>query len=138
MTAGTLAAVLDVDGPAAPPRSNGELVFSAPWESRAFGLALALNAGGKLEWEDFRQQLIQTISEWEREHGPDEEWSYYRCWLVALERVLDQKGLVPSEAVIERTVEFVARPEGHDHRHDDHGHHHHHGHSHDHDHGHSC
>ena len=29
---------LDVDGPAAPPRSNGELVFAEPWEGRAFGL----------------------------------------------------------------------------------------------------
>ncbi|HEX2178107.1 MAG TPA: nitrile hydratase accessory protein [Actinomycetota bacterium] len=130
----SLAAVLDVDGPAAPPRSNGELVFSAPWESRAFGLALALNAGGKLEWEDFRKQLIQTISDWEREHPADEEWSYYRCWLTALERVLDNQGLVPAGEHRERTVAFAARPHGHDHRHDEHDHHHH---DHDHD-GHSC
>ena len=25
------------------PRENGELVFQAPWEARAFGLAVALN-----------------------------------------------------------------------------------------------
>ena len=56
-------AVLDVDGPAAPPRSNGELVFAEPWESRAFGLALALHDGGAFEWEDFRQQLIATIAD---------------------------------------------------------------------------
>jgi hypothetical protein len=37
---------LDVEGPAAPPRSNGELAFAAPWESRAFGLAMALHDGG--------------------------------------------------------------------------------------------
>jgi nitrile hydratase accessory protein len=131
MAASTLAAVLDVDGPAAPPRSNGELVFSAPWESRAFGLALALNAGGKLEWEDFRKQLIQTISDWEREHAPDEEWSYYRCWLTALERVLAERGLVPSDDHLERTVAFAARPHGHDHRHDEHHDHDHHHHDHD-------
>jgi nitrile hydratase accessory protein len=137
MATGTLAAVLDVDGPAAPPRSNGELVFGAPWESRAFGLALALNAGGKLEWEDFRKQLIQTISDWEREHDPGEEWSYYRCWLTALERVLDQEGLVPAGDHVEKTVAFANRPHGHDHRHDDHDHDHHH-HDHDHVHGHTC
>lgn len=134
MATSTLAAVLDVDGPAAPPRSNGELVFRAPWESRAFGLALALNAGGKLEWEDFRKQLIQTISDWEREHEPGEEWSYYRCWLTALERVLDQEGLVPAGDHVERTVAFANRPHGHDHRHDgdDHDHtHHHHDHAHE-------
>ena len=40
---------LDIEGPAAPPRSNGELVFAAPWESRAFGLAMALHDGGLFE-----------------------------------------------------------------------------------------
>ena len=30
-------------GAAAPPRSNGELVFEAPWESRSFGMAVALS-----------------------------------------------------------------------------------------------
>src|SRR5262249_16430015 len=44
-------------GPAAPPRDNGELVFAAPWESRAFGLALALNEAGLIDWEEFRQAL---------------------------------------------------------------------------------
>ena len=30
---------LDLQGPAAPPRANGELVFEQPWQGRAFGLA---------------------------------------------------------------------------------------------------
>ena len=30
-------------GPEALPRKNGELVFEAPWEGRAFGLAVALS-----------------------------------------------------------------------------------------------
>jgi nitrile hydratase accessory protein len=127
----SLAAVLDVDGPAAPPRSNGELVFGAPWESRAFGLVLALNAGGTFEWEDFRLQLIQAISDWEREHDPEEEWSYYRCWLVALERLLAERGLVRTGDMVARTREFAARPHGHDHRHDHDSDHHHHDHHHD-------
>jgi nitrile hydratase accessory protein len=128
MAPSSLAAVLDVDGPAAPPRSNGELVFGAPWESRAFGLALALNAGGRFGWEEFRLQLIESISDWEREHDRDEEWSYYRCWLTALERVLDRQGLVGSGEVEARTREFAVRPHGHDHRHDHDSDHHHHDH----------
>ena len=32
-----------MDGEASLPRSNGELIFDAPWEGRAFGLAVALN-----------------------------------------------------------------------------------------------
>ena len=35
-------ALPDVDSPAAPPRSNAELVFSEPWESRAIGMAVSL------------------------------------------------------------------------------------------------
>jgi hypothetical protein len=78
---------LEIEGPAAPPRSNGELVFAAPWESRAFGLA----AGG--------------------------EFSYYRCWLEALQTLLDLEGLIDLAAVEDRTAELARRPVGHDHGH---------------------
>lgn len=118
-------AVLDIDGPAAPPRSNGELVFAEPWESRAFGLAMALNAGGVFEWEDFRQQLITAVAEAEREATDDAPYSYYRCWQLALERVLAAGGVVTPEQLQARAEELEARPPGHDHDHD-------HGHDHDH------
>ena len=104
--------LLDVDGPAAPPRSNGELVFAAPWESRAFALALALHDGGAFEWEEFRQQLILAVGEWD-----GDDWNYYRCWLTALERVLAAHGVVATSDVDARTVEFAGRHEGHDHDH---------------------
>jgi hypothetical protein len=64
---------LDLEGPAAPPRSNGELVFAAPWESRAFGLAMALHNGGRFEWEGFRRQLIAAVARAERAAGHDHE-----------------------------------------------------------------
>jgi nitrile hydratase accessory protein len=127
----TLASVLDVDGPAAPPRSNGELVFGAPWESRAFGLAVALHAEGRFDWEDFRRQLIAAIADWEREHDDEASWSYYGCWLTALERVLAEHGLVGTGEVEARAVELGARPHGHDHV--DHAHDHDHDHDHDHE-----
>jgi nitrile hydratase accessory protein len=128
-------AVLDIDGPAAPPRSNGELVFAEPWESRAFGLAMSLNASGVFEWEDFRRQLIAAVAEAEREASDEEPFRYYQCWLSALERVLDAGGVVSTEALRARAAELDARPTGHDHDHDhgaggDGGH----GQGHDHDH----
>ncbi len=115
---------LDISGPAAPPRSNGELVFAAPWESRAFGLAMALHDGGLFEWEAFRQQLIAAVARAEAAGG---EFSYYRCWLEALQVLLDTAGLVELSAVELRAGELACRPAGHDHRHD-HGHDHHDGH----------
>lgn len=115
MAAPQPSAVLDIDGPAAPPRSNGELVFAEPWESRAFGLAMSLNAGGVFEWEDFRRQLITAVAEAEREATDEEPYSYYRCWLLALERVLDAGGVVSAEQLVARAEELEARPPGHDH-----------------------
>jgi nitrile hydratase accessory protein len=130
---------LDVDGPGAPPRSNGELVFSAPWESRAFGLAMALADEGVIEWETFRQALIAHIAAFEAAHPDGEGWSYYACWLAALESVLVggvlAGGVLSEDDVRARVDELAARPTGHDHDNhhdhhdgDDHGHHHHHDH----------
>ena len=105
---------LDIGGPAAPPRSNGELVFAEPWESRAFGLAMALHDGGLFEWEDFRQQLIAALARAETTGG---EFSYYRCWLEALQTLLDASGVVDVASVDGRAAELACRPVGHDHHH---------------------
>jgi len=109
---------LDVEGPAAPPRSNGELVFAAPWESRVFGLAMALHDGGLFEWEAFRRQLIAAVA---RAEGAAGDFSYYRCWLEALQTLLASEGLVDPVAVEERAGVLACRPAGHDHDHE-HGH----------------
>ena len=108
--------LLDSSGPAAPPRDNGELVFAAPWESRAFGLALALNETGLIDWEDFRQALIREIGDWEAAHPSGEGWSYYECWLRALERTASAKALVDPRALADRAARLAALPAGHDHQ----------------------
>jgi nitrile hydratase accessory protein len=122
-------AQLDIDGEAAPPRSNGELIFAEPWESRAFGLCMTLYESGAFTWDEFRDQLIEAIATWERDAQPGECYSYYRCWLTALERVVVAKQLVTEEALEQRADELASRPAGYDH-----GHEHGDGHDHDHDH----
>jgi nitrile hydratase accessory protein len=106
------AAPLDASGPAAPPRQNGELVFAAPWESRLFGLTMALHQAGVFEWEEFRARLIAAIAQWEAERGP---WRYYERWQLALERVLAAKRLCSDADVAARVRALAARPAGHDH-----------------------
>ena len=77
-----------------PPRENGALCFGDEWERTAFGVALALSRGGHFEWEDFRQHLIAAITHWENNHALDDpSWSYYDCWLTALESVIIEAGL---------------------------------------------
>jgi nitrile hydratase accessory protein len=104
---------LDVDGPAAPPRSNGELVFAEPWEGRAFGLTMALVDAGTIDYETFRTALIERIGA-----ARSDDFRYYRCWLQALEQVLAGAGLVSAQDVGTRSAAFAARPAGHDHGHD--------------------
>jgi len=103
--------LLDAAGVAAPPRDNGELVFAEPWESQAFGVAMALHQAGHFAWEDFRQRLIAEIGDWQAHRAGQEEWNYYRCWLRALERTLAGAGLVSEAEVGERAALLAAQPD---------------------------
>jgi nitrile hydratase accessory protein len=112
---------LDIDGPAAPPRSNGELVFSEPWESRAFGMAVSLSESGALAWPAFQAALIARIGAWDTNSARDEPYGYYQLWLAALEDVLAGLGAVSTDEIAARIQALAQRPHGHDHR-DDHDH----------------
>ena len=103
---------MDVEGLAAPPRSNGELVFEEPWESRAVGVAVALSDSDAFEWERFRQELIAEIGTWQ-----GDDWSYYERWLAALEHVLLADGVLEA-AEIETRMGEIEEHDHHDHDHD--------------------
>lgn len=89
-----------LDGQAALPRKNGELVFQAPWEGRAFGLAVALNEKRAYPWDDFRARLVSEIAG----GSPD----YYENWLGALEALLIARGIVTKDDVRRRASEYQA------------------------------
>jgi len=110
-----LPAELPITGPAAPPRSNGELVFDAPWESHLFGITMALYEAGRFEWGEFQQSLIRAVHGWETEHPDGEGYVYYERWAEALEALLDQRGIVATDVLDERTAALATRPSGHDH-----------------------
>ncbi len=113
---------LDPDGPAAPPRDNGELVFAEPWESRAFGMAVSLHDAGAFAWPAFQAALIARIGAWEAGHPDREGYRYYQHWLGALEDVLAAAGTVSAGEVAERAERLAQREPGHDHRDADHRH----------------
>ena len=107
------------------PRRNGELVFEAPWESRAFSVAVALAESGRCTWEDFRTRLIAEIGAWEDEHpGRADGWRYYERWLAALERLVVEGRLATAEE-LDRRTDQVAHEAMHEHDHDHEGGHHH-------------
>jgi hypothetical protein len=93
--------MLDVDGAAAPPRRNGELVFEAPWQSRVFGLCAAIvETCFEGDREPFRQRLIAAITA-----EPDRP--YWDSWTIALERLALDAGLL-DELAVERRIALSA------------------------------
>lgn len=111
-----MTAPLDIEGPAAPPRSNGELVFAESWESRAFGMAVSLYEAGTFTWPEFQAALIARIAAWEAGAAQGEPYNYYRLWLAALEDVLAGLSAVSKDEITTRTQALTQRPQGHDHR----------------------
>ena len=78
--------VREMDGAAALPRANGEIVFDAPWQGRVLGLAVGLVQQQGLEWDAFRRHLIAAIAD-------DPDRPYWESWTAALEALVAQLGL---------------------------------------------
>ena len=84
--------ITHMEGDAALPRDNGELVFAAPWEGRSLALAIALVDTLGLQWDDFRQQLIAAV-----EHEPDRP--YYESWTAALEALVVRQEIADADTL---------------------------------------
>src|SRR5687767_15092131 len=95
--------IASMDEQLALPRKNGELVFEAPWEARAFGIAVALNEAGVYPWRDFSQGLATETAAAEQHGGPA---SYYERWLETLAKLAIAKGLVTHEELDVRTTAY--------------------------------
>jgi nitrile hydratase accessory protein len=83
--------------------------FSAPWEARAFAIALRLAQAGVCTWEEFRHHLINEIGKADkaRAHGWVEPGDgYYTHFLRALENLLREKGIVDERALAAKMHEI--------------------------------
>jgi kynureninase len=90
---------LDIDGPAAPPRRNGELAFEHPWQSRLFATTRALCDDGVIDDESFRRRLIARIA-----RRPDEYWAN---WQDALEDLLHERGVIGAQELDDEAARFA-------------------------------
>ena len=93
-----------------PPMANGEIIFEAPWQGRAFGMARALCEQGLYDWDEFRERLISRLDGVE-----SEGFQYFDHFLGALAQLLEDKGVCSSSELEARFREYEARPHGHDH-----------------------
>jgi nitrile hydratase accessory protein len=76
--------------------------FSAPWEARAFAIAVRLSERGLCTWDEFRRHLIAQIGNADKAqaHGWVEPGDgYYTHFLRALENLLRERGIVDAGAL---------------------------------------
>jgi hypothetical protein len=95
---------LDHDGPAAPPRANGELVFDEAWQSRLFATTMAACDAGLITYDDFRDRLIERIAA----HDEAEADDYWAAWQHAFEALAAETGLVEESELAARATAFAA------------------------------
>ena len=81
---------------AAAAKLDPERVFSAPWEVRAFAIAVSLSESGAFKWSEFRERLIEEVARSDASQSADSTETadrYYEHFLRALERVIEEKGI---------------------------------------------
>jgi nitrile hydratase accessory protein len=107
-TAAKRAAIPEMDGTLAYPRRNGEPVFEAPWQSRAFGMVVSLHTAGKYSWNDFKERLIGAISTGHAPDAPNDASDYYYHWVAAASSLLVEKGILSESELNDRMEDFLS------------------------------
>ena len=107
---------------------DAEPTFHAPWQARAFGVAVALYDGGTgFDWSAFQRRLIAAVEETpsdvadgipstaagasdavDHADGRDVERIYYEQWGEALERLLLDHEVLDADRIDDRAAEFAA------------------------------
>jgi nitrile hydratase accessory protein len=86
---------------AAAAKLNPARIFSAPWELRAFVIAISLSESGAFKWSDFRERLIEKVARGDATQSADSAETvdhYHEHFLRALERVIAEKGIKSAAA----------------------------------------
>jgi nitrile hydratase accessory protein len=79
------------------PHDDDGPVFREPWEAHAFAMAISLHERGLFTWNEWAATLAEEIRIAQSNGDPDTGETYYRHWLAALERLVAEKGIAPSE-----------------------------------------
>lgn len=84
---------VDLDALPRLPRDAEGPVFRAPWEAHAFAMTLSLHQRGAFTWPEWAAALSREIATAQAAGDADLGDTYYRHWLGALERLVDEKKL---------------------------------------------
>jgi nitrile hydratase accessory protein len=82
------------------PRGPEGPLFREPWEAQAFAMAVALQERGLFSWSEWTAVLGDEIKRAQAMGDPDTGETYYRHWLAALERIVAEKGITDTTALV--------------------------------------
>src|SRR6202140_982176 len=83
-------------------RDEGGPVFAEPWQAQAFALAVRLSEQGHFTWREWAATLASELGAAAKRGEPDDGNHYYEHWLRTLERLVTDKGLADSAALLAR------------------------------------
>ena len=84
------------------PRDEEGPVFAEPWQAQAFALAVKLSEQGHFTWKEWAAALAAELQAAVDRGEPDDGSRYYQHWLATLERLVAEKGLTDSGALLAR------------------------------------
>jgi nitrile hydratase accessory protein len=84
------------------PRDEEGPVFAEPWQAQAFALAVKLSEQGHFTWKEWAAALAEELQAAVDRGEPDDGSRYYQHWLATLERLVTEKGLTDSAALLAR------------------------------------
>jgi len=93
----------DLDALPAIPRDKEGPVFREPWEAQAFAMAVLLHQRGHFTWMEWADRLAREIA---AAGASDDGSGYYHHWLAALEKLVDEKGLLRADELARRKAEW--------------------------------
>jgi nitrile hydratase accessory protein len=74
-------------------------VFNEPWEAQAFALMVALRRRGVFSADEWATALGNEILAAQAAGDPDRGDTYYRHWLRAIERLVQEKGIASGDTL---------------------------------------
>jgi len=84
------------------PRDEEGPVFAEPWQAQAFALAVKLSEQGHFTWKEWATALAEELKAANAQGEPDDGSQYYHHWVTVLERLVTEKGLSDSPALLNR------------------------------------